>query len=155
MPSKLLLFSETGWAQPLILTRLSSLGVGVSRPVMSDRRERVDWPRQRHTQKKTVESVQMAVLSQLSQIRSLDGISYFICSKASNLSDHMPLSPSLPPLSLTHRVVSAWGWCGAARCGGASVRRRRQSHSRGRQAHSRRCQSHSRRRSAASNTPIS
>jgi hypothetical protein len=30
----------------------------------------------------------------------LDGISYFICLKASNLSDHMPLSPSL--LSLSH-----------------------------------------------------
>jgi hypothetical protein len=58
MPSKLLLFTETGLVQGLILTGLSSLGVGVSRPVTSDRGEQVDWPRQRHTQKKTVKSLQ-------------------------------------------------------------------------------------------------
>ena len=43
MPSKLILFTETGLVQPFLLTRQPSLGVGVSRPALSDHREQVDW----------------------------------------------------------------------------------------------------------------
>ncbi len=88
----------------------------------------------------------------------MDGILYFICLKASNLSDHMPLPPSL---SLSHTqhggVVVRLGSAApsialAARCGGAvyftraavngtcgSVRQCRLLHSRCRQLHLWRC----------------